>query len=411
MSDDKDVNPMLSISEISLQEQAKVTPQEGNANGVAAPSELAGLQVADTLTPSENKFIREESHLVEITHFTEINDQELDTLSRSLLGQVISEYNYNSFIFVHLLMLQYAQGKSINPNYSILQALHEVRFPIEMDKTGGNCVSSARLLQSRLQEKGITSHIVRFKATNLIRPSVKDSAEEKSLLKEANDEAISYVKHGHAALVVPMRNEAGEEQFMLLDPGLVNPEPIIFSKDKPSQLIVTTKGTSYRIVPNQGSDSQEFSHILIKGEKNGDQEYIPFDPLQSWLNPETTIQNDILRGLCKFIIIGNNSDGRLLAGIFIDLRRRKIEGKMNDKMRKKYNIGHEGVILDLGQLPQIPSEDQRQFFAIAEYLKLNPQQLMESLIMLSKCSDEYMEKILAPSVSAVLLRGNVGNAN
>lgn len=143
--------------------------------------------------------LKEKIDLENIINYDDLNLE----LVTSLLNDVISKYVYSTIDLLDLLKKNYKNNLldaivSID-NYS------KVRF---------NCCYATMLLKEKLKNNRISSNVISFRSIGF------STLTGDRLIKEA-----------HMALVIPTRRKR-KVYYILLDPGLRIPEPIVFFKNK-----------------------------------------------------------------------------------------------------------------------------------------------------------------------------------
>lgn len=162
------------------------------------------------------------------------------------------------------------------------------------------CTWMARILQAKLSQKWINSHMIRFKAW-----------------WTKNNE---YLWDWHTALIIPRVMEGWSSWYTLLDPWLLISQPITFWKwENPPidinwvryQIKYTWDG-EYPYSMFQYKRNKETNEFELKKE-------MPFNPEQERLNPEQTLNTEILRVFTDFKIAKQDNEWNNMALIRLTL--------------------------------------------------------------------------------------------
>jgi len=221
---------------------------------------------------------REVTRTVEASEFVEIDEVQKRELQEKLTG-IISTTNYDS-IDLYLKWVREVQSwKTPEEAFSniYLWAVSKERWTI--------CTWMARLLQQQLEASWIYSYMIRFRAW-----------------WTRNDE---YLWDWHTALIIPSKVRKlswDVESFTLLDPWLMIPEPITFSTentiDKPFSGVLRS-WDRYEVYYEPSDPVYPFRMNRYKVDEDWiiSNKATPFylNPREEWVNPETTLNKEILR--------------------------------------------------------------------------------------------------------------------
>jgi hypothetical protein len=212
-----------------------------------------------------------------------------------LLSLVIKNVKYNSYEQLEKLFDNYLLNK-VNWN-----TLKETFLDLDLSKINinkwCNCVGISIILQKMFAQIGIDSKLIRFDSWWLIN----------------ND----YVINCHSSLVIPFIKD-WLEYFILTDPWLIIPQSITFSDRWDSQTLVSWE-KKYKITYIWSDELQYMFEIWNKK--------LFFDPYNEWLNPNETLNKDIMRAIWDYKIVRQNSFYKPTQFIF--------------------NIQHEEIVLSL----------------------------------------------------------------
>lgn len=239
---------------------------------------------------------RENMKLREIKSYQDIPPQLLSKAEWEL-QEIIGNIRYNSFEKIDILMQSYLQKKT--EWVTMLDAFKKLDLT-DIDKLRGtNCVWMSSLLQNKLQEIWIKSHIIRFDAWGLINNA--------------------YVENGHWALIIP-RLINWVKHFTLMDPGLLISKPITFAEGKDSKLFQIS--WKQYIIKSEGV--WELPYLLEINSKQS----LHFDPHHEWINPGDTLNKDIIRSAGKFKLVKQSPDGKPQFAFVTDINSEKITLKV-----------------------------------------------------------------------------------
>lgn len=305
---------------------------------------------------------RENVQLREIKVFQEVSPQ-LISKAESELQEVIGSVRYNSFEKIDLFMQSYLAQKS--EWIGMMESFQKLDLT-DVDKLRGtNCVWMSSLLQNKLQELGIDSHIIRFDAWWLINNA--------------------YVENGHGALIIP-RIIGGEKHFTLMDPGLLISKPITFAEGKDSKIFQI----SWKQYIIRSEWSWELPYILEINSKQS----LHFDPHHEWINPGETLNKDIMRAAGKFKLVKQSPEWKPQYAFVTDIQSEKVTLKLWwQKMEMNYEQFRN--IKNNKELYEIYSETMRRLWEDPEVFYKRNMDILNNL-------DEYKQTIWAPSTREII---------
>ncbi|MCH2188768.1 hypothetical protein MK079_02995 [Candidatus Gracilibacteria bacterium] len=352
----------LKRNDLSAEQRSLLQKQLGEYEKVREElREKIGLITIDRSKLQED-IPRENIQLKEIKVFQEISPQ-LISKAESELQQIIGNVRYNSFEKIDLFIQSYLaqKGKGVG----MMESFQKLDLT-DIDKLRGtNCVGMSLLLQKKLLELGIESHIIRFDAGGLINNA--------------------YVGNGHGALIIP-RMINGEKHFTLMHPGLLISKGITFAEGKNSK-IFQISGKQYIIRSDGGG---ELPYIL---EINSRQS-LHFDPHHEWVNPRETLNKDIMRATGKFKLVRQNPDGKPQYAFVTDIQSEKIILK----------LGAQKIEISYQQFINIKN-DREMYEVYREIIKQlgeDPENFYKRNIDIINNLEEYKQTIWAPSTREII---------
>ncbi|MDR0398069.1 MAG: hypothetical protein LBH36_02705 [Candidatus Nomurabacteria bacterium] len=287
--------------------------------------------------------------------------------AQNILQQEMSNTRYDSFLLLKQAasyqdMLQASQSPHIEDVFRGSQGL--------------TCVQMAELMKARFAEHGLKSHFVCFNTQGQI-----------------NSPGHDYSPIGHIASAVPF-DDSGQKQFLLADLGLAVPKVMTFPEggsskeyhygDKKCQVIFTN------------TDEQKPYEIVISSYDPKAQEYhiadrASFDPFTALENP-SVVTNDNMRTLPGFRTTKYDTDGRVLANISADLKKRSIKLKiMGDDGEYITKILSSNDDINTPEITQLLSR-------ASNFLGETEEDLLGDLQVFREHGEEYYETVIAPSV-------------
>jgi len=311
---------------------------------------------------------RENMQLREIKWFQDIPPQLL-LKAEWELQEVIGNIRYNSFEKIDLLMQSYLQNKT--EWVTMLDSFKKLDLT-DVDKLRGtNCVWMSSVLQNKLQEMWIESHIIRFDAWGLINNA--------------------YVENGHWALIIP-RMIGGVKHFTLMDPGLLISKPITFAEGKDSKIFQISE--KQYIIKSEWE--WELPYLLeVTANKNPSfKQELHFDPHHEWINPGDTLNKDIMRAAGKFKLMKQNPDGKPQFVFITDINSEKIILKVW-KQKKELSYDQFRNIKEDSELHNIYTE-------VISQLWENPEIFYNRNMDIINNLQEYKDTIWAPSTREII---------
>jgi len=245
---------------------------------------------------------RQNLEIREIKEFQKLTEKQIFDID-SILQEVIWDMKYNSFEKLEKIITILEKKKW--PWYWIIDALKEADLWIIDINKWSNCVWMSYVLQKRLNEKWINSNLIRFDAWWLL--------------------SDKYVENWHAALIIP-RIINWEKAFTLADPWLLISESITFNKWKASRLFSIWE-KSYIIKVDEKNDLPYVMEINSK-------KRLSFDPYNEWINPNETINKDIIRALPDYKIVKQNNKWEVSSFFKTDIEKWVITLNINKKSLK-----------------------------------------------------------------------------
>lgn len=245
---------------------------------------------------------RQNLEIREIKEFQKLTEKQIFDIDLTL-QEVIWDMKYNSFEKLEKIITILEKKKW--PWYWIIDALKEADLWIIDINKWSNCVWMSYVLQKRLNEKWINSNLIRFDAGWLL--------------------SDKYVENWHAALIIP-RIINWEKAFTLADPWLLISESITFNKWKASRLFSIWE-KSYIIKVDEKNDLPYVMEINSK-------KRLSFDPYNEWINPNETINKDIIRALPDYKIVKQNNKWEVSSFFKTDIEKWVITLNINKKSLK-----------------------------------------------------------------------------
>jgi len=284
------------------------------------------------------------------------------------LQEVIGETKYNSFEKLEKLFVQNSKEKTNNSNTTLLETFQKMDLWKINQKEWSNCVGMSYLLQEKLKAKGIESYLIRFDAGWLINNN--------------------YVQNGHSAVVVPLIIN-GKKQFILADPWLLISQSIRFEDGRNSGIFEI--GWKSYIIKQEWKEDLPYM-VEVSSEKS--QRKLYFDPYNEWLNPDETLNKDIMRAMADFKIVKQDRLGVPQALYKFDIQKSLITLK---SWGKKMDITFE----DFLKLRE-NKEKYIIFLGMTKELWINGEDFFKTNSNIIRHIDEYKNQIWAPSTRKIL---------
>jgi len=256
------------------------------------------VQIERTSVDGENRNLTTLRNIEE-SEFQDISNETLTEMWNELRDTFWST-NYDSFDLYLRLIRNRKSWETLRDSFRTLDlsGIDKSKWTI--------CTWMARLLQTRLSKKWVRSHMIRFQAW-----------------WTQNNE---YLWDWHTALIVPRKLEDWSLWYTLLDPWLLISQPLTFWKwENPTvdagwarYKIVYTWNSEYPFSMQQYKINKETQQYELKKE-------MPFNPNQEWLNPEQTLNTEILRVFTDFKIAKQDTDWNNLALIRLTIWTKTID--------------------------------------------------------------------------------------
>lgn len=256
------------------------------------------VQIERTSVDGENRNLTTLRN-IEKSEFQDISNETLTEMWNELRDTFWST-NYDSFDLYLRLIRNRKSWETLRDSFRTLDlsGIDKSKWTI--------CTWMARLLQTRLSKKWVRSHMIRFQAW-----------------WTQNNE---YLWDWHTALIVPRKLEDWSLWYTLLDPWLLISQPLTFWKwENPTvdagwarYKIVYTWNSEYPFSMQQYKINKETQQYELKKE-------MPFNPNQEWLNPEQTLNTEILRVFTDFKIAKQDTDWNNLALIRLTIWTKTID--------------------------------------------------------------------------------------
>lgn len=317
---------------------------------------------------------REDIILREVKDFQEIPPDKASLIDTKLV-EVINTIPYNSFEKLEKLLQEFDRQRFINPNTTLLDAFNKMDFSKLNRLEWSNCVWMSSFLQQDLLEQWIKSHLVRFDAWPMLNPE--------------------YVVNGHAALVIP-RILQSEKHFTLADPWLLIPKSITFAEWKRSAPITIWNSTY--IVAMDGKNWLPYVMDISSFQRN---KKLYFDPNHEWMNPNTTLNKDIMRSIWDFKIVKWDKYFKTdleKSTISLWYEWKKITISYEDFQKMKNFDGITQVLTESGVKAINNGVLYNEVYAkIVEYLWKKPDTFFDTNNKIIQMSGDYKNQIWAPS--------------
>lgn len=198
-----------------------------------------------------------------------------------------------------------------------------------------------------------------------------------------------YLINWHAALITPILKN-WKKEFILSDPWLLIPESINFEYWKNSD-IFNIKWRDY-IIKQEIKD--DLPYVM---EVNSDRKYY-FDPYNEWINPNETLNKDIMRVLWDFKIVKLDNLWKVQSLFKLDIKTNNIILQSYDQ---KISIAFNDFlnIKDNKDLYEI-------FLDFSKNLWKDWEIFYNKNVNIIKNIDEYKEQILTPKTRKILKSKN-----
>lgn len=296
---------------------------------------------------------RKESKIKEIDNFNKnLNKNDFNNI-KNCLKNIIKNTKYNS--------LKYLISIIQNNNWDIIKAFYNTNLNFSLEENQNdwtNCFWMSELLKEELRKKWIASNIIRFDAWWYLDNE--------------------YIKYWHCALVVPFLDKNNIKNFFLLDPWIFLSEPILFNENWSIEYFLENNKF---IIRKEWKMDLDFC-LKMKSEKKEKKFY--FDPYSERINPEDSLNKNILRGLWKFKITKQDEKWKISNKILVDLvnnliifsdENEKLEINFQDL--KNFDYKNNKLYKDLTEI--LTNYNHDYFFSILNKIVLS--------------SEEYKEKI------------------
>lgn len=317
---------------------------------------------------------REDILLKEVKDFPEVPPEQAWKIDTKLVD-VINTVPYNSFEKLDKLLQEFERLKSFNPQTTLQDAFQKMDFMKLNRAEWSNCVWMSYLLKEDLAKVWIESHLVRFDAGPMLNPE--------------------YVVNGHAALVIP-RTINAEKHYTLADPGLLISKSITFAEWKKSAPIQINDATY--MVAMDGKDSLPYVMDITDPKRT---KKLYFDPSHEWLNPNTTLNKDIMRSIWDFKIVKWDKYFKTdleKSVVTLWYEKRKIEISYADFQNMR-NYEKESLVRTPTGEQMIPNRVlYNEIYAkIMAHVWQDPEKFFDTNNKLIQLSSDYREQIWAPS--------------
>lgn len=317
---------------------------------------------------------REDILLREVSDFQEIPSDKASLIDTKLVD-VINTVPYNSFEKLEKLLEEFERQKFINPNATLLDAFNKMDFSKLNRWEWSNCVWMSYLLQQDLLEQWIKSHLVRFDVWPMLNPE--------------------YVVNWHSALIIPRMLQA-EKHFTLADPWLLIPKTITFAEWKRSAPITIWKSTY--VVAMDWKDGLPYVMDINSPQRN---KKLYFDPHHEWINPNTTLNKDIMRAIWDFKIVKGEKYFKTdleKSTISLWYEWKKITISYEDFQKMRNFEWNTQIMTESGLKSINNGVFYREIFSkIVEHLGKQPDTFFEINNKLIQMSGDYRKQIWAPS--------------
>jgi len=221
------------------------------------------------------------------------------------------------------------------------------------------------LLKDKLWDLWVDSYLIRFDAWWLIN----------------ND----YVVNGHSALIIPSKIN-WERHFTLADPWMLISKSITFADWKVSKPIMLD-GRKY-VVHTEVKDWLPYMLDIDSKKK------LYFDPYNEWLNPNETLNRDIMRAIWDYKIVKQESWWKPLNAFITNIEWESIRLKI---WEQKIDISYK-EFLEIKK----DKELYELFSWVIKELWENPDDFFNINKQIIEWIWEYKDKIWAPSTKTII---------
>lgn len=296
--------------------------------------------------------------------FQEVTESELYAQLEEIwndLRDTYSSTNYDSFdLYMQLL-------KNRQDNWWTLQ---EAFQRLNLSKIDINkwtiCTGMARLLQTELWNKWINAHMIRFQAWGTL-----------------NNE---YLWEWHTALIIPSKMPDWTITYTLLDPWIQIPQPLVFRKIE-NNPIANVNWKTYQIIYTW---NEEYPFTLKIEQSGKPTKMMPFNPDQVRINPEQTLNKEILRVFTDFKISKFNREWKVQAVLRLNIwthwKEHSIEIRRRDE---NWNLHVFDGIKPEEFRNLKESERYEDFKKACEILWRDPQKMYEEMLLWLDNLNEY----------------------
>ena len=305
------------------------------------------------------------------------------------LGRIIGGTRYNSLVLATALISAYEERE--DSNATLLDVFKGIKLGpnINSQEVGATCIGMAEQMKMSLQELGVHSYLVRYKARGL-----------------ANNAGDEYVGVSHTAAIVPSI-ENGEQAFTIFDSGLLIPVPIRFisGEDSPkfyfrNKYCQVTCGSDDFAYPYTLVIAEAEKSAIMAGSSNPVYKVTdaaPFDPYHEYLNPYDTLAKDYLRATQGFRITRQNSQGENVGYVAVDLLQQAVKLKFAG-LEYQGKRGKVGIPFGKINIGLRDTAEMQLIATVTESLGVPPDYIFDSLDKLIRYRDVYISDIYAPSV-------------